>query len=68
MLLEDSLKNYDDTSLYQISISTFLVELHLDVVLKVLQVVDLNFFLIKLVDKYQRINNRINKTNKTKLP
>ena len=68
MLLEDSLKNYDDTSLYQISISTFLVELHLDVVLKVLQVVDLNFFLIKLVDKYQRINSRINKTNKTKLP
>ena len=67
MLLEDSLKNYDD-SLYQISISTFLVELNLDVVLKVLQVVDLNFFLIKLVDKYQRINNRINKTNKTKLP
>ena len=29
----------------------FLVELQLDVVLEVLQIVDLNFLLIKLVDK-----------------
>ena len=46
MLLKDSLKNYDG-SLHQISISTFFVELHLDVVLEVLQVVDLNFFLVQ---------------------
>ena len=32
----------------------FLVEINLDVVLEVLLVVDLNFFLIKLVDKYKK--------------
>ena len=31
----------------------FLIELHLDVVLEVLLIVDLNFLLMKLVDKYQ---------------
>ena len=32
----------------------FLVEFHLDVVLKVLLVVRFNFFLLKLVDEYKR--------------
>ena len=37
-----------------ISISIFLVELHLDVGHENLLIVDLNFLLIKLVDKYRR--------------
>ena len=35
----------------------FLVELHLDVVHKVLLVVKFNFFMMKLIDKYQRKNH-----------
>ena len=51
ILLEDSRKNGDDY-LYQ-TISTFLVELHVDVVLEVLLVVGFEFLSHKLVDKYQ---------------
>ena len=40
--MEASLPNYDDC-LYSISIPTFLVELHLDVVLKVLLAIGFEF-------------------------
>ena len=54
--LENSQKKFDDC--LHFSISTFLVELHLAVVLKVLLVVGFEFLFnktfIKLVDKYQR--------------
>ena len=45
ILLEDSLKNYDDF-LHKMSISIFLVELHLDFVLEVLLVVRFEFLLL----------------------
>ena len=53
--MEDSLKNYDDFS-YSISISMFVVELHLDVVLKVILVVRFEFVPDKLLGKY--VNNK----------
>ena len=51
-LLEDSLKSYDDC-LYLISISTFLAELHQNVVFKVLLVFWFEILANKPVDKYQ---------------